>query len=226
MKRLRHASHGFTIIELLVATAVFSVILVVITAGIMLFTRDYYKGMVQANTQNVTRNIVNVIGQAIQFSPLMTTYPGWPAVQSSGAIQGYCINNVLYGYVLGEELNGSGTYNAAKVLAFDGNKTCSQSLRANLASDYEEMMGQHMRLVKFNVSLIPGTTDSYQIDVKVAYGEDDLLCSPSSVPNSCNSSGPMPGVADYTKDDLQCKGHTGSQYCAVSELNTVVKKRL
>ena len=103
----RAASAGFTIIELLVATAVFSVILIVITSGIMLFTSNYYKGVNQSNTQAVARSIINNISQAIQFSAAGYPYvqlANWPTGSGN---QGFCVNNVQYSYVTGREIESS-----------------------------------------------------------------------------------------------------------------------
>jgi len=224
-------SGGFTIIELLMATAVFSVILLVITAGIMLFTHDYYKGIIQANTQSVARNIINTFGQGIQFSPTTDISGTWPKIQDNGmgtgAIHGYCINGIRYGYVLGKQLNqGVSGYAASQVLVADTGLPCSDSLVAQMPNDASELMGKHMRLAQFNVARITGSVDSYSIDVRVVYGDDDLLCSPNEVPRSCSTQAAMGSLADYQTPDLQCKGNTGSQFCAVSELSTVVKKRL
>jgi prepilin-type N-terminal cleavage/methylation domain-containing protein len=223
--RLR--DNGFTIIELLVATAVFSVILLVITAGIMLFTRDYYKGVIQANTQNVARTIVNTFGQGIQFSPATNISGTWPKIQDSGAIHGYCINGISYGYILGKQLNpGASGYAANQVLVADSGIACYDALSAQMPNDAAELMGKHMRLAQFNVAQVAGSTDAYSIDVRVVYGDDDLLCSPNEVARSCSSQTAMPNLSDYQTPDLQCKGNVGSQFCAVSELSTVVKKRL
>jgi prepilin-type N-terminal cleavage/methylation domain-containing protein len=66
MKRTN--SKGFTIIELLIATVIFSVILLVITGAIVQFGRIYYKGVVQSRTQERTRAITDSVVRNIQFS--------------------------------------------------------------------------------------------------------------------------------------------------------------
>ncbi len=90
-------SGGFTVIELMIATIVFAVILLVVTAGVLQFTRQYYKGINSSNTQAAARAIIDDMTRAIQFNggdinPL--TYSGKPA--------GYCIGGYKrYSYVLG-----------------------------------------------------------------------------------------------------------------------------
>jgi hypothetical protein len=54
---------------------------------------------------------------------------------------------------------------------------------------------------------VSGTTGLYSIDVRVVYGDDDLLINP-------------------TATNATCKVGSGSQFCAVSELSTVVQQRI
>src|SRR6266702_6725818 len=103
MMRLKHkAQAGFTVIELLIATAIFSLVLLLITVGIMQITRVYYKGITETNTQNTARAIVDDIAQAIQF--------GGPAnIQKTvgttpGTSYAFCIGNQLYSYILGYQV--------------------------------------------------------------------------------------------------------------------------
>src|SRR5262249_25193419 len=59
---------GFTIVELMVATLVFSTILIVITYGVLSFTRAYYNGVTNSTTQDTARNIISTISQAVEFN--------------------------------------------------------------------------------------------------------------------------------------------------------------
>ena len=59
---------GFTIVELLIATAVFSFILLVVTTGIIRLGNMYYKGVISSRTQESIRNIVSETSSAIQFA--------------------------------------------------------------------------------------------------------------------------------------------------------------
>lgn len=103
MKRnLCARQNGFTIVELLIATMVFSVVLLLVTFGILQVSRVYYKGVTEANTQNVARGIMDSVSQAIQFSGgAVSTTPGSPV---AGTSYGFCVNNQLYSYMLGYQL--------------------------------------------------------------------------------------------------------------------------
>src|SRR3990172_9120101 len=59
---------GFTIVELMIATTIFSVILLIVTFGMLQIGRTYYKGITLTKTQNAARSIIDTISQDIQFS--------------------------------------------------------------------------------------------------------------------------------------------------------------
>src|SRR5687768_12937296 len=59
---------GFTIIELMIATVVFSTILLIITGGIVQIGKAYYKGVISARTQNTTRQLTDEVTRNLQFN--------------------------------------------------------------------------------------------------------------------------------------------------------------
>ena len=59
---------GFTIIELMIATSVFAVVLVVAASGILAIGMLYYKGVTSSRTQEAARSISNTIANTIQFT--------------------------------------------------------------------------------------------------------------------------------------------------------------
>src|SRR4051812_3835737 len=88
-ERTRTNRHGFTMVELMIAISVFSLVLVLITTGILRFTRQYYKGVISSKTQDAARAVVDDVTRAIQFNggslyDLTTT--GGP-----GPTTGYCL---------------------------------------------------------------------------------------------------------------------------------------
>lgn len=222
---------GFTILELMIATLVFSMVLLLITVGVISFNETYYKGIVQSTTQNAARTVIENASQAIQFSSGKDSIVPTNSTNSSN---GYCIGDERYSFVAGYQLVNSNkstdqTYHA---LVLDSLPGCyggskAQDLLGNgsLTKDSTELLGQKMRLAKFNITAL--ANNLYLIDVRVAYGDNDLLCSPSKVPGSCTSTATMPAVSDFAADDLRCKSDlAGSQFCAVSELTTTVQKRI
>ena len=229
------ASDGFTIIELLIATAVFSTVLVVITSGVILFTNNFYRGITQANTQSVARNVTNTIGQALQFGG--AAYPYQPLVSPlAPTVKAFCINGVRYSYVLGRQVeqapdsSGRQTRDALVVQDFGGVAACVDTttnpihdITTGLPSGAKELLDNNMWLSNLTIQQSQG--NSYGVDIQIANGDADLLCNPGlSVNTYCDSNTTMP-AGDYTAD-VQCKNHAGSQFCAVSALNMIVQQRL
>lgn len=164
MSSVSRKQAGFTIIELTLATAVFSVILLVITAGIISFTKNYLKGIHQSQTQETARLVSSEIAQAIQFSKGFTgpvTSNGWTA---------YCFGNVMYSYRTGVRFDASDPNNTHVLLRspYDGSN-CVPS--GYLAGRDTELIGNNMRLAP--KPLISGS-NPYTVAVRVVYGEEDL----------------------------------------------------
>lgn len=203
MKRL-HNQKGFTIVELMIATMVFSVILVLVTMGIIQVSRTYYKGINEANTQDTARSIMETIGQAIQFSGGTVTALKTP--EQPGSMQAFCVGNTQFSYNLGTQLvtgtPGSGQSNS--VLRQNTVANCNAG-SAPLTTG-QELMAPNMRLAELTVDAVPGGL-AYKIHVKVAYGDSDLLNNP-------------------TAPSALCKGSNGSQFCSVSDISTTVYKRV
>lgn len=205
---------GFTIIELMIATLVFSLVMILITVGVLSFTRSYYKGVNQSATQNTARSVLEGITQAIQFSGDAVTSP-IGTTGSNGSL-GFCIGDQRYSYVLGKQLWDEGAPDPAlnqsrRVLLLDRSNACAgasaQDVQAASGTLGTELLQPRMRLSKLSVVPIAGT-ETYQVTIRVLYGDDDLINNPTAANASCKVS------------------VSGSQYCAQAELTTIVKKRI
>lgn len=213
-------SKGFTIVELMIATAVFSVLLIVITVGILQISRVYYKGVTEANTQNTVRQIADTISQSIQFSgSSVTTTVSDPV---PGDVYAFCVGNEQFSYTTGYQVSDSpdpGKYQSYHGLVRNTVAGCTgssdpQDVRAQ-AIEGRELLAPNMRLSKLDVSLVG--PNLYRIDVRVVYGDDDLLQSRSD----------PGGTLAPTRQDASCiSASAGTQFCAVAELSTIVRKRV
>lgn len=193
---------GFTIVELMIATLVFSIILLVITVGVIHFTNAYYKGVNSSTTQNTARSVIDAVSQAIEFGG---------GYFSSGPTT-YCIGNLQFDYVLGSELESApaGTQTKNALYQSPGNGSSCSALAGNLKTGVnvpngKELLGANMRISKFVITQLPNK--QFSIDVRVAYGDDGLLRNPAST-------------------TAACLDQSGSQFCAVSELTTIVQSRV
>ncbi len=212
---------GFTIIELMVATMVFSVVLLLVTAGIIQVARVFYKGITEANTQNTARSIIDSISQAIQFSgdDISATDPSPVA----GTDYDFCLGNLQISYKLGRQVkdNPSASDQSWHAIVANINGACAGAAPQTLNQQTvlgRDMMGQNMRLSNLVVQRVgTGQPSQYRVTVRVAFGDSDLLYSPSD-----------PVAPDgYAKSDAVCRPvRAGSQFCAISELSTIVVKRV
>lgn len=236
MKRSRNS--GFTIIELLIATTVFSVVLLTISAAITQIGRLYYKGITSARTQEVARSVMSDIAQSIQFNVGQVVAIGPdttdPAKNYSNELntvnsRAVCITTKHYSFKFGQQQRGAKHGLVAKDIPSGCNSEPAQDLDST-SVEGNELLGENMRLANLIVQPQSGEPDTYQVTVRVVYGDDDLLCNPSanSGPSNCSSSQEWTDkTAIAATRNLSCKNiRSGTQFCAASELSTIVKRRL
>jgi len=204
---------GFTIIELMIATLVFSVILLLVTYGLIQIGRTYIKGLNESKTQQTARSIMDTISQDIQFNGGKIKIPA--AFTGTFAV---CIGDNRYSAMIdGQLVDGvpdtvkhqtNHTLVVDRPVGGECNATplTYRNLNAAIPPDdpYKprELMAPNMRLAKFNIT--PAGALLWNIKVRVVYGDDDLL--------------------NPARD--ACAGGPGSQFCAVAELSTTVQKRV
>lgn len=212
MKRsnISAGSSGFTIMELLIATVVFGVVLLVVSTAILQFTRVYYKGVTESNVQETARSITDVIAQGIQFSGgVVTSTPSGPTAGGSNA---FCIGDRQYSYQVGHQLTDGTPTSTQKPhalvhadIAGCTSSTPPQNL-SNAAVTGREMLAPKMRLARMEVASV--SDNLYRVRVKVVYGDDDLLTNPTTA-------------------DAKCRNiRAGTQFCAISDITTTVVKRV
>lgn len=159
MKKLN--TRGFTIIELLIATVTFSVVLLIVTGAIIQFSKIYYRGVATSKTQEVARAIADEVSRAAQFtSESVKSDPTAP--NPTGA---RCIGDKRFSYKLNTVLSG-----AEKILIADtsSSSACTVDLALNPATD-RELMGENMKLLAFDVSETGGVITTL---VTIGYGPD------------------------------------------------------
>jgi prepilin-type N-terminal cleavage/methylation domain-containing protein len=210
-KQLRQ--DGFTIIELLIATTIFSVILLIMTFGILQISRTYYKGVGLARTQEVARTISDEVAQAIQF--------GGDSIVMGAAgdgSQGRCIGGREFSYLLYRQLVQPATVpnHARHAMVVRDNVACGATAQqlSNTNAAGRELVSPRMRLTAMSINRI-GATDLYSVTVGVGYGDNSVFVDRNS-----------DGQINATDAPIECRNNQGSQFCATSELNTVVQRRV
>lgn len=220
MKRVNR--QGFTVVELLIATAVFAVVLLVAQTSFVEIGHLFYKGVSITQTQDVADHIFQDINGSFQTAANI----GGSQNSSSGGYDYYCIGNTRYTYrinnetntdatpdhsaagnfgVLKDVLNGSGSACAAPCSDTGGGSCAAGTVKFN---NPIELLGNKMRVEQFDVSQSTTTSNLYNVSIIVAYGENNTLAYST------------PG--DYST--VSCQGDSKNNFCAVSQVNTSIYK--
>lgn len=233
---------GFTIVELMIATSILSIILVLASVAMISIGNLYQKGINQSNTQDDVRSIADELSQDLKLnSGQVTTVTDTTATFSDGShptIHAICIgSSVRYSYITGYEI-GNGTENnrpeVPHILVRDDNTDYTGGFGGDILgsspgchpidltktsfaheSGDSELIATKSRLTYFCVTSNGSCTDlnptsPYTVSIGVAYGDTDLLSSPT---------GSSPGA-------VTCSGNTGDQFCATAYITTLAVQRL
>lgn len=215
IKIVNDRQSGFTIIELLIATTIFSFILLIATAGIIKIGQLYYKGVTESKTQEVVRSISDELSRSIQFAN---------QAKRAGSASNpniYCLGDTRYTININQKYDSKTdlagvpiktTGLIAERIGVGVDCTSASSLQTR------QLLGNQMRLLKLEVTPLGTNDDAWNVKAKIAYGDDDLL-------THYDNAGvllPAPDIAG-----ANCKsGISGSSFCATAQLDTVIKKRL
>jgi prepilin-type N-terminal cleavage/methylation domain-containing protein len=208
--------NGFTILELMIATMVFSVVLLLCATAIVQVGRMYYKTTLLVRTTDTARAVIDDVSQAIQFGNSSSSFFG---SNLTGSVKSYCLGSIRYTYAPASASLGKNTAQGQTlhVLWKDrgGNNTCAP-LDLNLpnpSAQGQELLGNDMRVSAFevkqskNVDGTPNPAGLWTINITIAYGSTNDLFTDSSNKVCINSI-------------------VGGQFCAVSTINTNAIKRL
>lgn len=232
MLKVKGAEKGFTIIELMIATSVLSIMLVMATVLMINIGNLYYKGISQASIQDNVRSITDEISKHLELGDNFF-------LRTSGSEQSYCIGSTRYTFILYKQIGSNAASpdnQITHVLWRDNNPTpgsCPSSL-PNLAlntpsSGGTELITPHSRLLYFNIT----GSSPYSISIGEAYGDSDLLCD-NGTANDCTAQASPGSIVEKLAagtfpapaGNIRCRGSLGEQFCATASLDTTVVKRL
>ncbi len=234
--KVMNNTKGFTIIELMIATVVMSLILLLLTTGVLQITNGYYEGITATNTQNAARNIINTISQSLQFQGVpfnpgtMISPTQYPV---AGKMYYFCIGNQEYIYQIGyETVKPSQT--PTSVQAYHGFVLQTEPhcivppsnylQQQTLPSGATDFLSPSMRLSTLEVTALtnlPNTDNDqqlYEIDVQVTYGDDSVLFDPGDSTNPSNN-------IDTSCSDTGAT-NVSTVFCSTADLHTVVDRRV
>jgi prepilin-type N-terminal cleavage/methylation domain-containing protein len=242
-----HKQRGFTIVELLFSTAIFSVILLLCLSALVQIGRMYFKGVTTAQTQQSARAVLDELSQAMQFSGAKINRIGVPSSTlaappelygpripisggsvTQGAVGYFCIGTTRYTFAM-DRMQGETNDVSRKMIrhAFwvDEPGVCAgvdpvelyTTAPVDLTSagspstfNGRDLLSDNMRLIRMNLDPLVTDGSIWRIRITVAYGDDDLLITD-----------PQDSNRRYCRG-----GNIGTQFCAFSELSTIVKRRV
>lgn len=233
--KINNKQSGFTILELMIATSVFSVILLVGSMMLLQIGKMYYRGVNSARAQEVSRNVVEDISRKIQFTP--ATISSDTANFGGVDVTSYCVGTTRYSFVTNLMVVAEGANPADGTVAHglwkdvnpdSSNNSCTAlDIVTTQPASGEELLSENMRIGEFCVGnkeiiapavknpssmceVSAGQGDQFggvSINIRVLFGESDLIRYADGIAVGCGT-------------------QTGSQWCASSQLKTQVFRRL
>lgn len=213
-------AQGFTIVELTIATLIFSIILVVAMASFIGIGRVYYKGRSLTETQAIAQQVVSQTSADMQFASDIVTnvVNGTTGIPTGVGSQYVCFGNVRYTFNLYQKVdtdNISANHFGLLRDTMPGTYPCASPFGAGSIpfSSPTEVLSAKMRLSRFDITPSKNAaggnvTDLWDLNVIVAYGDDEVLTNPGAANVACDS-------------NLK-----SSQFCSVSRQTTSVSRGL
>lgn len=231
---IRQDNRGFTLIELMIATAIFSFILLIATAGIIKIGQMYYKGVTESKVQNTVRGVSDELSRSIQFAKgVKVDHPDNTTDLVTDPVKRFCLGDYRYTAYIDKPFvsaanpaNNTPTANRTGMWMERLTSGSSCACSGTCVQEGKQLLGVNTRVLTLNVTnLGAGIDKAWNVDLRLAYGDSDLL-------DHYNNQGLLidTGTAQQRADrrnSANCKsGVSGNSFCAVAQLDTVVKKRL
>lgn len=194
---------GFTLVELMIATLVFSVVLLLCMAALLQVSKHFYKGVSSTRTQETARSVMTTISESIQFSGGAIEPSLIPVISPEGAYVGFCVDHFRFSYIKNRTFTGSG--DQGLVMEDLGSAGCSATLAAwepATPANGRELLQPNMRVQNIRIKNISG--DLWEVKVDLATAPEDNFLSPGG----------------------RCLSDKGTQFCATTSLSTIVQKRV
>jgi type II secretory pathway pseudopilin PulG len=211
----QQSTAGFTIVELLIAAAVFSLTLLISLTGFLQMGKIFYKGVSITQTSQSSRAITDSLKADIVYASDLS------GLSVKGTTRQYfCAGTNRYTFIRGNKVNTEAhDFTTQFGLVKDTLTTtgCPDPFGGGGTplNNPVELLGDKMRLSNLTISritlpptaLAPSNNKLYNLNVRIAYGDDDVF----------------QGAANSTTASC-ASGSNVSTYCFVYDLKTTVRQ--
>lgn len=239
------SSDGFTIVELMISTVIFSLVMLICLTGMVQVSRAYYKGITHTRTQEATRILFEEISQTIQLSgsTIARSEPvnAGPTIPVGDVVEGtgvFCAGNKKYTYALDRKVSDASNEGRKEIknAIISEDVKCSDvltpaDLNSQVTGSQRSLLGEDMRLTKFAVT--PVIADSsvdmkegsqlWRVEISVVYGDQDLLATDD---DDNLYQGTYVDDFGNLNSRVICRAGTGAEFCSIVELSTIVSRRI
>ncbi len=226
MVSLKKDKKGFTLVELLLAMAVFSFVLTLCLAVFIQINRLYYRGISISKSQETARNLVTELTGRIQAGTVTRPSRPLPPIDFPGSTRHtqayFCIGDVVYYYKLGVRASDVPAAVASNP-AQGGRHVLARWTAPNFCTTAEPPAVTDFRVGARAVDLVDDNTGLYhfdvsssQIELTIAYGNPNLI-DPASLAANHSTTG--------DSQDIRCNGGRDVTFCGISQLETEVVTR-
>lgn len=216
---------GFTIIELMMATIIFSMVLVVVVAGFMQIGRIFYKGISISSTQEAARSLSAGITDDLTFARSVSLSDAASgAAYNDNGTSFFCVGNHRYAY----KVDG---YKITSADVTDSSRPIEGVQRTNIpggcpapsdnpGTAWKQMLGPDMQLNVLNLKCAYGTFCSLSVHI-VFYGNDKTVFDTNS--GGFDNDPSSPGYNANQAPDAFCSGNLlSTQFCSTADIDTSV----
>lgn len=207
---------GFTILEVMIATMIFTVVLLLCMQAVTRIGYLYYKGVTSAQIQDLTRQLSDEFAQQIQFG----SKPPFPDTIQGGNPSTpliFCVGDNRYRAVMNRAMGGYGgtVTTVLQRTSLGGAGTCNTSDTG--FSGATELAPRGMRILKLNIIKNP-SANVWSVDIRLALGAGT---------NAEDDSQIFDNIGDTNYSNATCKTQVaGAQFCSVAELRTTLLRRI
>lgn len=205
---------GFTILEVLISTMVFTVVLLICIQAVTRIGQLYYKGVTSSQIQELTRNLSEEFSNQIQFGSSIP-YPDSVSGGQGGTKLVFCVGDNRYQAVMNRKLGDPDVTSVLKRKSYSGSCDLTPDVGFDGAT---ELAVNNMRILKLSIvrNADPKSANLWNLDIRLALGDSDIFDYPAGSTDEPSVYG-----------SATCKsGILGSQFCATSELASTLLRRV